>query len=58
MYDYEAMVRVLETRDGMDYDEAVEFLEFNTLGAYVGPTTPVVLRRMTLAQAVETCDDE
>jgi hypothetical protein len=28
-------------RDGMDYDEAYEFFEFNTLGAYVGEQTPV-----------------
>ena len=29
----------------MTEDEANEWLQFNTLGAYVGPTTPVFLYR-------------
>ena len=29
------------TRDGMNYEDALEFFEFNTLGAYVGKQTPV-----------------
>jgi hypothetical protein len=31
--------------DGMDYDEAMEFLEFNTLGAWAGEGTPLFLWR-------------
>ena len=30
-------------QDGMDRDEALEFIDFNTEGAYVGPATPVVV---------------
>jgi hypothetical protein len=26
--------------DGMDYDEAIEFFEYNQLGAWVGDRTP------------------
>jgi hypothetical protein len=31
-------------RDGMDYDEAQEFFEFNVVGAYVGAHTPIYVR--------------
>jgi hypothetical protein len=30
-------------RDGMDEEEAREFIEFNIEGAYMGPHTPVVV---------------
>lgn len=46
VYDYETMLKVLRDRDGMSAGEAVEFLEFNTLCAYVGKGTPLVMRRM------------
>jgi hypothetical protein len=41
-YDYATCVAIL-VEQGMDRDEAVEFLGYNTLGAYVGPYTPVFL---------------
>lgn len=44
-YDYEKCVEILIARDGMEPDEAEEFLQFNTMGAYVGPNTPVFLYR-------------
>ena len=39
------LTAVLESmiRDGMTYEEAVEFFEFNQLGAYMGPLTPVFI---------------
>jgi hypothetical protein len=30
-------------RDGMDSEEAREFIEFNIEGAYVGPGTPILV---------------
>lgn len=41
VYDAEKMVDILVERDGMEYDEAREFLQFNTWGAYVGEMTPI-----------------
>ena len=38
-YDMDKCIEIL-MRD-MDHDEAVEFFEFNTLGAWVGERTPV-----------------
>jgi hypothetical protein len=45
-YDYDKCIAVLSQRDGMSYDEAVEFFEFNTLGAWVGEGTPVFIKRI------------
>jgi hypothetical protein len=40
LYDYARCVQILVKRDGMSEEDADEFLQFNTLGAYVGPETP------------------
>jgi hypothetical protein len=45
VYDYDLMVEVLMSRDGCEMDEAMEFIDFNVVGAYVGPGTPVVMCR-------------
>lgn len=44
VYDYDKCVEALVTRDGMTHEEADEFLQFNTLGAYVGPQGPVYVK--------------
>lgn len=36
-------IRDILMKDGMDYEEAREFIEFNIEGAYVGPQTPVLV---------------
>jgi len=41
VYSIPKCIEVLVKRDGMDYDEASEFLEFNTFCAYVGEKTPI-----------------
>lgn len=42
VYDVGKMIKVL-VDDGMDHDDAVEYLEYNTFGAYVGENTPVYI---------------
>jgi hypothetical protein len=37
------MIQVLMGRDGMTYDEAVEFIDFNVVGGWVGEKTPYVM---------------
>jgi hypothetical protein len=44
-YDYDKCIEVLMSRDGMPYEEAVEYFEFNTIGAWVGTSTPFFLIR-------------
>ena len=42
VYDLKKVIAKL-MEDGMTYEEAVEFHEFNQVGAWVGPRTPVFL---------------
>lgn len=44
VYDYGKCVNVLVKRDGMTEEEADEYLQFNTLGAYVGEQGPLFVR--------------
>lgn len=44
VYDYEKCIAVLAERDGMDAEGADEYLQFNTLGAYVGENGPLFVR--------------
>jgi len=41
-YDYNRCIKKL-MKDGMNQDEAIEFFEFNTLGAWLGENTPVFI---------------
>ena len=38
-YDYNKVIAQLQN-DGMTYEEAIEFYEFNQLGSWVGESTP------------------
>ena len=42
-YDYNKCIEILKDRDGMDRTEAIDYLEFNVLGSYVGLHTPVFI---------------
>ena len=44
-YDYDKVIANLESQ-GMTYEEAVEYHEFNQLGAYVGERTPIFIVRI------------
>ena len=43
VYDAEEIRDLLMSRDGMDFGEAREYIEYNIEGAYVGPTTPILV---------------
>ena len=43
VYDAEVIRNTLVTRDGMDFEDAREYIEFNIEGAYVGEGTPVLV---------------
>ena len=48
IYDFERMVEHLMNVDSMTYDEAFEFIEYNTIRAipYFGGKSPIVLHRI------------
>lgn len=41
VYSYHRCVDILVARDGMTHEEAIEFIEFNVVCAYVGAGTPL-----------------
>ena len=43
IYSVEKMINLLRERDDMDYEDAREYLDFNTIGAYVGEMTPIYM---------------
>jgi hypothetical protein len=43
IYDYEKMVEIL-VNDGGSPEEAMEYLDFNVVGAYVGEHTPITIQ--------------
>ena len=48
IYDYDKMVEYLMDSDGMDYEDAVEFIDYNTIRSipYAGSNAPIVLHGM------------
>lgn len=53
VYDFDKAVKILVDRDKMAVDEAMEFLEYNTLGAWVGEETPMFVFSMTMEEVDE-----
>lgn len=41
VYSYQLIIDILMKRDGMSYDEAEEYADFNILGSWMGPQTPI-----------------
>tara|TARA_R100001463_G_scaffold90677_2_gene145371 strand:- start:1486 stop:1707 length:222 start_codon:yes stop_codon:yes gene_type:complete len=46
VYDYDKCIEILSI--DMGYEDAVEFFEYNVVGAYVGDETPIFLNREPL----------
>jgi hypothetical protein len=46
-YDHDRVIASLESQ-GMTYEEAVEYHEFNHAGAYVGKRTPVFIHKIQM----------
>jgi hypothetical protein len=42
-YSLDKILGILVERDGMDWEEAMEFYDFNIAGAYLGEGMPVVI---------------
>lgn len=54
-YNVEKVLEILVARDGMTYEEALEFYEFNIAGAWVGDQTPLWVR---VGEMPQPCDGE
>ena len=43
IYDYDKCVEILILRDDMTHEEAIEWMEYNVVGSYVGEYTPIFM---------------
>jgi len=43
VYDTEKIINIMIERDGMTYEEATEFFDFNIIGAWMGEFTPIFM---------------
>ena len=44
-YDYDKVLKILQERDGMSPDEALEYFHYNIIGAWVGDKTPLFVKQ-------------
>ena len=44
LYDYESCLDILKGMQEMDEGEAIEYMEFNVMSAYVGESTPAFIK--------------
>jgi len=43
VYDYDLCIHILMERDEMDCQDAIDFMEYNVIGSYVGEKTPLFI---------------
>jgi hypothetical protein len=48
VYKWQRMVQILKNRDKMSYEDAVEYIEYNCIGAWIGPQTPIIVMPIEL----------
>ena len=46
VYSYDKCIDILVKNSGLSHEEAVEYMEYNVVGAYVGTHTPVFVKEM------------
>jgi hypothetical protein len=44
VYSATKIIEIMMTRDGMDFEESVEYFEYNVAGTYAGERTPIYVQ--------------
>jgi hypothetical protein len=44
IYDYDKMIEHFMFNDGMSYEDADEYVNFNIVGLWAGDSTPIIMR--------------
>ena len=60
-YDYDKCIEILmdpEVNEAISYEGAVEYFEYNVIGAWVGELTPMFLHRHALEELLEEEEGE
>ena len=58
LYDEDKVLEILVERDGMDYNEAKEYYEFNIVGAWLGEGTPAFYFKFSSEEIDELIADD
>lgn len=45
-YDVDKIIDILVNRDGMTYEEAMEYFDFNIIGGWLGEFTPIFITKL------------
>ena len=53
IYDYNKCCDILMERDDMTREEAIEFMDHNVVGAWVGETTPIFVHEIPSDQKID-----
>jgi len=53
VYDCDRVIAQAVAFEGMSYEDAVEWHEFNTFCAYMGPATPIFLQRFLIEDVAD-----
>ena len=48
VYNHDLMIQTLMQRDGMTYQEADEYIEYNCIGAWIGEQTPIIVKPIAM----------
>jgi hypothetical protein len=58
IYSVKKCIKILMERDGMDYSEARECLEFNTLCVYIDKAQPIFVDAEEFDTIEDLCEDQ
>jgi hypothetical protein len=56
VYDFDRCVAILCERDNMNLDDAVEYMYYNVIGAWVGEETPLFVKRVNSVEDLSDVD--
>ena len=53
IYSYNKCVKIFMEKEGWTHEEAVEWMDFNVVGAWVGETTPIFVHEIPSDQKIQ-----
>lgn len=58
IYSYNKCVKILMKRDNFTYEDAIEWMDYNVVGSWVGETTPIFVHEIPSDQKIDDFLDE
>jgi hypothetical protein len=58
IYSYNKCVKILMKREGWTHEEAIEWMDYNVVGSWVGETTPIFIHEIPSDQKIDEFLDE